>query len=57
VTAAMLRLGWSRTGHHLYWTAADRVGELTPWFNVLIHALGNAGALILLLVPPLERAG
>jgi hypothetical protein len=38
-----------------YWIAAERAGEVTPWFNVLIHAIGSAGVLILLLVPPLER--
>ena len=34
-----------------YWIA----GETTPGFNVLIHALGSAGVLVLLLVPGLER--
>jgi peptidoglycan/LPS O-acetylase OafA/YrhL len=38
-----------------YWIAAVRSGETTPGFNVLIHALGSAGVLILLLVPQLER--
>jgi hypothetical protein len=38
-----------------YWIAAERAGEVTPWFNVVIHAIGSAGVLILLLVPPLER--
>lgn len=38
-----------------YWVAAHQAGETTPWFNVLILALGSAGVLVLLLVPPLER--
>jgi hypothetical protein len=38
-----------------YWIAAARAGETTPGFNVLIHALGSAGVLVLLLVPQLER--
>jgi hypothetical protein len=38
-----------------YWVAADGAGEATPGFNVLIHALGSAGVLALLLVPTLER--
>ena len=38
-----------------YWLAASHAGETTPGFNVLIHALGNAGVLVLLLVPALER--
>jgi hypothetical protein len=37
-----------------YWIAADRAGETTPAFNVAIHALGDAGVLLLLLVPTLE---
>lgn len=38
-----------------YWVAAHHAGETNPWFNVLIHVLGSAGVLILLLVPSLER--
>lgn len=38
-----------------YWMAATASGETTPGFNVLIHAAGNAGVLVLLLVPTLER--
>jgi hypothetical protein len=38
-----------------YWLAASHGGETTPGFNVLIHALGSAGVLVLLLVPTLER--
>jgi hypothetical protein len=38
-----------------YWVAAHQAGEVTPWFNVLIHALGSAGVLVLLLVPSLQR--
>lgn len=38
-----------------YWLAAHQSGETTPWFNVLVLALGSAGVLVLLLVPPLER--
>ena len=38
-----------------YWIAAANGGEATPWFNVLVHAVGDAGVLVLLLVPTLER--
>lgn len=38
-----------------YWIAAHAAGETTPWFNVLIHAVGSAGVFLLLLVPALER--
>lgn len=38
-----------------YWLAAHQAGETTPGFNVLIHALGNVGVFVLLLVPTLER--
>lgn len=38
-----------------YWVAAQQSGETTPWFNVLIHALGSAGVFALLLIPRLER--
>jgi hypothetical protein len=38
-----------------YWLAAHHAGEPTPWFNVLIHALGDVGVLVLLLVPTLEH--
>ena len=37
-----------------WWVAAERAGETTPWFNVLIHAVGAGGVLLLLLVPTLE---
>ena len=38
-----------------YWIAAHRAGEPSPWWNVLIHAVGVAGVFVLLLVPQLER--
>lgn len=38
-----------------YWVAAHRAGETTPWFTVLLLALGSASVLVLLLVPSLER--
>ncbi|MGH3440983.1 MAG: hypothetical protein ACRDUY_02855 [Nitriliruptorales bacterium] len=38
-----------------YWLAAHQAGEVTPWFNVLVHALGSTGVLVLLRVPALER--
>jgi hypothetical protein len=38
-----------------YWIAAHHAGEANPEFNVLIHALGNLGVLVLLLVPSLEQ--
>jgi hypothetical protein len=38
-----------------YWIAAGHAGEANPEFNVLIHALGNVGVLVLLLVPSLEH--
>jgi|SoiMetStandDraft_5_1073268.scaffolds.fasta_scaffold04914_7 hypothetical protein len=36
-----------------YWIAAHNSGEATPWFNVLIHAIGAVGVLVLLIVPTL----
>ena len=36
-----------------YWIAAHNSGETTPWWNVLVHAVGAAGVLILLTVPAL----
>src|SRR5919198_2783585 len=38
-----------------YWLAASHAGEVNPGFNVLIHALGSLGVLVLLLVPTLEQ--
>lgn len=38
-----------------YWFAAHGAGETSPGFNVLIHAAGSAGVLLLLLVPRLAR--
>lgn len=38
-----------------YWYAARHSGESNPGFNVVIHAAGNAGVFVLLLVPALER--
>jgi hypothetical protein len=38
-----------------YWMAASHAGETNPAFNVLIHAFGNVGVLVLLLVPSLEH--
>lgn len=38
-----------------YWIAAARAGETAPWFNVLIHAAGSVGVLVLLTVPVMER--
>jgi hypothetical protein len=37
-----------------YWIAARYSGEATPWWNVLIHAVGAVGVLVLLTVPALE---
>lgn len=37
-----------------YWLAAQHAGEAAPGFNVVIHLLGSAGVLVLLLVPTLE---
>jgi hypothetical protein len=37
-----------------YWVAAHSAGEVTPWFNVVVHAVGDAGVLLLLTVPALE---
>lgn len=37
-----------------YWIAAHSSGEVTPWWNVLVHAIGSGGVLVLLLVPRLE---
>jgi hypothetical protein len=38
-----------------FWIAAHNSGEVTPWFTVLIHVIGAAGVLLLLLVPPLHN--
>jgi hypothetical protein len=38
-----------------YWLAASHAGETNPAFNILVHALGNVGVLVLLLVPSLEH--
>ena len=38
-----------------FWIAAHNSGEVTPWFTVLIHVIGVAGVLVLLLVPPLKN--
>ena len=38
-----------------FWIAAHHSGEVTPWFTVLIHVIGAAGVLLLLLVPPLRN--
>ncbi|HEU5456366.1 MAG TPA: hypothetical protein VFU85_11845 [Nocardioides sp.] len=38
-----------------YSVAAVRSGEVSPGFNVLIHAVGCAGVLVLVLVPQLEH--
>jgi hypothetical protein len=37
-----------------YWVAAYAIGEPTPWYNVLIHALGAVAILVLLRVPMLS---
>lgn len=38
-----------------YWIAAHNAGEITPWWNVMVHAVGAVGVLVLLLVPTFER--
>jgi hypothetical protein len=38
-----------------YWLAASHAGETSPGFNLGIHALGDAGVFVLLLVPRLEH--
>lgn len=38
-----------------YWVVAHRAGEPSPWWNVLIHAVGIAGVGVLLLVPRFEE--
>jgi hypothetical protein len=37
-----------------YWVAAQAIGEPTPWYNVLIHALGAVAILVLLRMPTLN---
>ena len=37
-----------------YWIAAHLINEPTPWYNVLIHALGAVAVLVLLRVPLLS---
>jgi peptidoglycan/LPS O-acetylase OafA/YrhL len=38
-----------------YWPAAQLAGDAGRWINALVHILGTAGVLVLLLVPSLER--
>jgi hypothetical protein len=38
-----------------YWLAASHAGETNPGYNVFIHALGDVGVFVLLLVPTLEH--
>lgn len=38
-----------------YGVAAYSSGETSPGFNILIHVLGSAGVLALLLIPALQR--
>jgi hypothetical protein len=38
-----------------YWIAADRAGETSPGFTVLVELLGLAGVLVLLRVHRLEH--
>lgn len=38
-----------------YWFAASHAGEANPGFNVVVHALGDAGVFFLLLVPRFEH--
>jgi hypothetical protein len=38
-----------------YWIAADDAGVANPAFDVVIHAVGSVGVLLLLHVPTLER--
>jgi hypothetical protein len=38
-----------------YWVAADASGVSNPAFDVVIHALGSVGVLLLLHVPKLEH--
>jgi hypothetical protein len=38
-----------------YWLVAQPAGEPGRWMNALVHILGTAGVLVLLLVPSLER--
>jgi len=37
-----------------FWIAAHNSAEVAPWFTVLIHVIGVAGVLVLLLVPSLH---
>jgi peptidoglycan/LPS O-acetylase OafA/YrhL len=38
-----------------YWSAADGSGVVNPMFDVVIHAGGSLGVLVLLRVPQLEK--
>ena len=38
-----------------YWIAASASGEVSPAWNVFVHVVGDAGVLVLLLVPALEH--
>jgi len=39
----------------IFWFAANRAGETTPWFTALILGAGCVGVLVLLRVPALEQ--
>lgn len=39
----------------VFWLAASRSGETTPWFTALILAAGCVGVIVLLRVPALEQ--
>jgi len=54
-TAALASAGLGALVLVPYWVAAHRAGEPSPWWNVLVHVVGVAGVLVLLLVPSLER--
>lgn len=39
----------------VFWVAASRAGETTPWWTALVLAVGCCGVLLLLRVPRLEQ--
>jgi hypothetical protein len=51
LTPMFARRGISTEG--LWWSVTQVLALGTPWFNVLIHAVGAIGVLVLLTVPAL----
>ena len=52
--AALVSAGVGSLALIPFWIAVRAAGGSTPWFNVLVHALGCAGVFLLLLLPVLR---